>query len=67
MRRRLRIEFHPNNAWATIRTTKGDYVCTVNSVGPSPRTRKDIARWRRRAPAVKDALEIGIAAQAESV
>ena len=60
---RLRIHYHEQNAWATIRTRAGAYVCTVNrhGTGPSP-SKREIAEWRRRVRAVRDALERGQAA-----
>ena len=58
---RLRIEYHGRNAWATIRTPAGTYVCTVNrndGSGSNP-TKRQIADWRRRVRAVRDPLERG--------
>ena len=57
---RLRIDYHERNAWATISTKSGAYVCTVNRHGidPSP-SKREIAEWRRRVRAVRDALERG--------
>jgi len=56
---KLRIEYHERNAWATIRTTEGTYVCTVNRIGFMEESRKIVAAWRRRVRALRDALQSG--------
>lgn len=59
-KRRLRIEYGPNDLWATISTRGGSYVCTVNArVGKTYLTKQQSAAFRRRARLVRDALEKG--------